>query len=144
MRTHGLQLSVHHYPIDRAVELQNLLERGVPFIASNRQEIGAKAAPNPSKRIFLAQRSRRIDRYHFQDLIGRNSGLTAPKRAHLVEQAQAVVTRQAICAQANVESKRAQFFEWKSAVLEIIVAARRMHYVKSSLQSLEQIEVALN
>src|SRR5213082_1403554 len=52
-RIHGLLLSVYHYPIDRAVELQNLLERTVPFIASNRYEIGAKAAPNPSKRVFL-------------------------------------------------------------------------------------------
>ena len=106
-------------------------------MASNRCEIGAKTAPNPPKRVFLVKGRRRIHRYHFQDLIRRNPGLAAPKRAHLVEQAQALVTRQAICAQANVESKGAQFFERKSAVLEISMTARRMHYMKSSLRPLE-------
>src|SRR5207237_4351888 len=118
------------------------LERIVRFIASKGNEIGAKAAPNPSKRVFLVKSHRRIHRHHFQDLIGRNSTLAAPKRAHLVEQAQAVVTREAVSAQANVESNRVQFFEPKSAVLEIIVTSRRMHDVKSPFQSFEQIEVA--
>src|ERR1051325_10357490 len=138
-----LHLSVHHDPIDRAIELQNLFKKTAPFVASNGYEIRAKTAPNPPQRVFLVEGRCRIHRYHFQNLIGRNCGLAVTKRAHLVEQAQALVTRQAICTQGNVESKGLQSLERKSAVLEVIVTARRMHHTKSYLRFFQQLRVTL-
>ncbi len=130
---HALHLSVHHHPVDRGVELHDVLERIVVFTGLNRYEIGAKSWPNSSERVFLIQGHRRVDRYHFQNFIRRNPRLAALKRAHLGEQAQAVVTSETIGTQANVESQRVQTLERKAAVLEISVATRRMHDVELSL-----------
>ena len=78
-----------------------------------------------------------------QNFFRKNARKLLLKRAHLVEQAEAVITREAISAQANVETNRAQPVKRKPALPEVIVAARRMHDMKFYLRSFQQLEIAL-
>jgi len=142
VRSIPLLFSIQEDPIDRLFERNNFRKDIVGSATGNANQIGATAAPDSSERIFLPQRARWIDGYHLQNFFRRNAWKLLLKCAHLGKQTQGFVASEAISAEANIESKSAQFLERKSAVLEIIVAARRMNYMKSRLRSFERIEVA--
>ena len=84
----------------------------------------------------------RIQRHHFKNFIRRYRRLAALKRAHLGKQTQALVTREAIGAQANIEPQSAQSFEGKSAMREVAMTAGRMHHVEFPCRSFEQLKIA--
>ena len=93
-----------------------------------------KSAPKPG-RICPSAFSCRNARAGFTVTIRKiSSGETLRKvllkSAHLIEQAKAFVTREAVRAEANVKSERAQAIEREWAVTKIVVTSRTMHDVK--------------
>jgi hypothetical protein len=136
--------SVEEHPINWPVECQDLLEKISGSTAWNRYQIGLESCPNPPELPAMGRKVQRyacIHRHHLKDFIRRNPWFTPLKCTHLGEQTQVLVAGETIGAQANIEPKGAQFFEGKSAVPKIIVTARRMSDVKSSVRSFEQIEI---
>ena len=52
------------------------------------------------------------------------------KRSHFREQAQVIVARETVRAEANVKAERAQAIEREWAVAKIVVTSRTVHDVK--------------
>src|SRR5439155_12710137 len=121
----------------------NLLENIAGPAAGNSHQIGQKTGPNTSEH-FSLQGGRSIHRHHLQNFLGRDGREFSLKRAHLVKQAQALITRETVSAEANVQVKRTQTFELKAAVTKVIMTARRMHNVKVTCRSFQQLEIALS
>ena len=63
-----------------------------------------------------------------------------PKLAHLREETQITIARQAVRAEANIEPKRAQFPKGKGRMAKVRVAARTMHNMKTR-RARQQLEI---
>src|SRR5437879_6035303 len=104
-----------------------LLENIAGPAAGNSHQIGQKTGPNTSEHFSLPQGGRSIHRHHLQNFLGRDGREFSLKRADLVKQAQALITRETVSAEANVQVKRTQTFELNAADTKVSITNRRLH-----------------
>ena len=97
--------------------------------------------PECIQRISLSDGRSAIDGRHLQHFARRKAEFLAQQLAHLGEQAQARIAREAVGPETNVEAERAQSPERERGVTKKSVAARAVGDVKLR-RGAEQIEIA--
>ena len=85
----------------KLLDAENIRRAG----AGDRDQVCFKARTNPSKLILLPERACRIYRYHSKSFLRWGAWEGFLKSPHFIEQAQAVVTGEAVGAEANIESQ---------------------------------------
>src|SRR5207247_9954197 len=92
----------------------NLLENIAGSAPGNSHQIGQKTGPNTSEHFSLPQGGRSIHRHHLQNFLGRDGREFSLKRVHLVKQAQSLITRETVSAEALLQVNRTHTSELKA------------------------------